>query len=151
MTFKSKRIIIVISEFNFKVTNGLLDGALKVFDENAGDRKLLDIIKVPGAFDIPSAAIKAIEKNNPDALITLGAVIKGETKHFEYISENCSRAVMDISLNYDMPVLFGVLTTENSKQALARSDKKNNKGAEVMEAALKMIDTFKKIEGESWL
>ncbi len=149
MTFKSKRIIIVISEFNFKVTNGLLDGALKVFDENAGDRKLLDIIKVPGAFDIPSAAIKAIEKNNPDALITLGAVIKGETKHFEYISENCSRAVMDISLNYDMPVLFGVLTTENSKQALARSDKKNNKGAEVMEAALKMIDTFKKIEGES--
>ena len=149
MTFKSKRIIIVISEFNFEVTNGLLDGALKVFDENAGDRKLLDIIKVPGAFDIPSAAIKAIEKNNPDALITLGAVIKGETKHFEYISENCSRAVMDISLNYDMPVLFGVLTTENSEQALARSDKKNNKGAEVMEAALKMIDTFKKIEGES--
>ena len=149
MTFKSKRIIIVISEFNFKVTNGLLEGALKVFDENDGDRKLLDIIKVPGAFDIPSAAIKAIEKNNPDALITLGAVIKGETKHFEYISENCSRAVMDISLNYDMPVLFGVLTTENSEQALARSDKKNNKGAEVMEAALKMIDTFKKIEGES--
>jgi len=149
MTFKSKRIIIVISEFNFKVTNGLLEGALKVFDENDGDRKLLDIIKVPGAFDIPSAAIKAIEKNNPDALITLGAVIKGETKHFEYISENCSRAVMDISLNYDMPVLFGVLTTENSEQALARSDKKNNKGAEVMEAALKMIDTFKKIESES--
>ena len=149
MTFKSKRIIIVISEFNFKVTNGLLEGALNVFDENDGDRKLLDIVKVPGAFDIPSAAIKAIEKNNPDALITLGAVIKGETKHFEYISENCSRAVMDISLNYDMPVLFGVLTTENSKQALARSDKKNNKGAEVMEAALKMIDTFKKIEGES--
>ena len=149
MTFKSKRIIIVISEFNFKVTNGLLEGALNVFDENDGDRKLLDIVKVPGAFDIPSAAIKAIEKNNPDALITLGAVIKGETKHFEYISENCSRAVMDISLNYDMPVLFGVLTTENSEQALARSDKKNNKGAEVMEAALKMIDTFKKIEGES--
>lgn len=149
MTFKSKRIIIVISEFNFKVTNGLLEGALKVFDENDGDRKLLDILKVPGAFDIPSVAIKAIEKNNPDAVITLGAVIKGETKHFEYISENCSRAVMDISLNYDMPVLFGVLTTENSDQALARSGKKNNKGAEVMEAALKMIDTFKKIEGES--
>ena len=62
MTFKSKRIIIVISEFNFKVTNGLLDGALKVFDENAGDRKLLDIIKVPGAFDIPSAAINSYYK-----------------------------------------------------------------------------------------
>ena len=149
MTFKSKRITIVMSEFNFKVTNGLLDGALKVFDDNDGDRKSLDIVRVPGAFDIPSAAIKAIEKNDPDAVVTLGAVIKGETKHFEYISENCSRAVMDISLNYDMPVLFGVLTTESSEQALARSDKENNKGAEVMEAALKMIDTFKKIEGES--
>ena len=149
MTFKSKKIIIVISEFNSRVTEGLLDGALDVFDENGGERNLLDVIKVPGAFDIPSAAVKAIEKKGPDAVITLGAVIKGETKHFEYISENCSRAIMDISLNYDIPVLFGVLTTEDTDQALARSGKKNNKGTEVMQAALKMIETFKNLEGQS--
>ena len=149
MTFKSKKIIIVISEFNSKVTEGLLDGALDVFDENGGERNLLDVIKVPGAFDIPSAVVKAIEKKGPDAVITLGAVIKGETKHFEYISENCSRAIMDISLNYDTPVLFGVLTTEDTDQALARSGKENNKGREVMQAAMKMIETFKNLEGQS--
>ena len=149
MTFKSTKVVIVMSEFNSNVTKGLLDGALDVFDKNSGDRDLLDVIKVPGAFDIPSAAVKAIEKINPDAVITLGAVIKGETKHFEYISDNCSRAIMDLSLNYDIPILFGVLTTTNAAQALARSGKENNKGEEVMEAALKMIETFKNLEGQS--
>ena len=149
MTFKSTKVVIVASEFNSKVTEGLLSGALDVFDENGGERNLLDVIKVPGAFDIPSAVVKAIEKKGPDAVITLGAVIKGETKHFEYISENCSRAIMDISLNYDTPVLFGVLTTEDTDQALARSGKENNKGREVMQAAMKMIETFKNLEGQS--
>ena len=97
MTFKSTKVVIVASEFNSKVTEGLLNGALDVFYKNGGDRDLLDVIKVPGAFDIPSAAVKAIEKISPDAVITLGAVIKGETKHFEYISDNCSRAIMDLS------------------------------------------------------
>ena len=149
MTFKSTKVVIVASEFNSKVTEGLLNGALDVFYKNGGDRDLLDVIKVPGAFDIPSAAVKAIEKIRPDAVVTLGAVIKGETKHFEYISDNCSRAIMDLSLNYDIPILFGVLTTTDAAQALARSGKENNKGAEVMEAALKMIETFKNLEGQS--
>ena len=149
MTFKSTKVVIVASEFNSKVTEGLLNGALDVFYKNGGDRDLLDVIKVPGAFDIPSAAVKAIEKIRPDAVVTLGAVIKGETKHFEYISDNCSRAIMDLSLNYDIPILFGVLTTTDAAQALARSGKENNKGAEVMEATLKMIETFKNLEGQS--
>ena len=85
---------------------------------------------------------------NPDAIVTLGAVIKGETKHFDFIASECTRAIQDLTLKFDFPIMFGVLTTKNVKQAIDRSTK-NNKGYEVMNSAFKMIKTFKEIKSFS--
>ena len=108
----------------------------------------LKVIKVPGAFEI-AGAVKQVAKNiSPDAIVTLGSVIKGETRHFEFISAECTRALQQLTLEFDIPIVFGVLTTENVKQALERSTKKD-KGYEVMESAFSMIDTFKEIKKSS--
>ena len=146
MSNKKHNIIIVISEFNKTITDGLLDGAKQAFDDNNG--KDLTIIKVPGAFEIPATAKLAALKLNPDAIVTLGAVIKGETKHFDFISMECTRAIQDLTLEFDIPIMFGVLTTENLEQAIERSTS-NNKGYEVMDAGFKMIETFKEIKSSS--
>ena len=146
MSNKKHNIIIVISEFNKTITDGLLDGAKQAFDDNNG--KDLTIIKVPGAFEIPATAKLAALKLNSDAIVTLGAVIKGETKHFDFISMECTRAIQDLTLEFDIPIMFGVLTTENLEQAIERSTS-NNKGYEVMDAAFKMIKTFKDIKSSS--
>lgn len=139
-------IAVVVSEFNKPVTDSLLDGAQRAFDDCNGEK--LSIIKVPGAFEIPATAKKVAESIKPDAIVTLGAVIKGETKHFDFISAECTRAIQSLTLEFDIPIIFGVLTTENSKQALERSGKKD-KGYEVMESAFQMIETFKDIEASS--
>jgi len=139
-------IVVVISEFNKPVTDGLLDGAKRAFNDYNG--KELSVIKVPGAFEIPSTTKKVAESIKPDAIVTLGAVIKGETRHFDFISAECTRAIQNLTLEFEIPIIFGVLTTENSKQALERSGKKD-KGYEVMESAFKMIETFKDIEVSS--
>ena len=135
---KNKRydIIIVMSEFNGSITDGLLGGAKEAFNNNNG--KSLTIIKVPGAFEIPSTTKKVASKLKPDAIVTLGAIIKGETKHFDFISAECTRAIQNLTLEFDIPIMFGVLTTENLDQAIERSTT-NNKGYEVMDAAFKML------------
>ena len=143
MSNTNYHIAIVISEFNKIVTDGLLKGAKEAFNKNNG--KELSVIKVPGAFEIPATTKKVASQLNPDAIVTLGAIIKGETKHFDFISTECSRAIQELTLELDIPIMFGVLTTENSDQAIERSTK-NNKGYEVMDAAFKMIKTFKDIE-----
>ena len=136
-------IAIVISEFNKSVTDQLLDGATRAFhDENGGE---LTVISVPGAFEIPATAKKIAKKIKPDAIVTLGAIIRGETKHFDFISKECTRAIQDLTLEFDIPIIFGVLTTENAGQAFDRSGKKD-KGYEVMKSAFQMIETFKEIK-----
>ena len=142
---KNKRfnIVVVLSEFNRAITDGLLSGAKKAFEDNNG--KSLKIIRVPGAFEIPAAVKKVANTLNPDAIVTLGAVIKGETKHFDFIASECTRAIQDLTLKFDFPIMFGVLTTKNKQQAITRSTK-SNKGYEVMESAFKMIHIFKEID-----
>ena len=139
-------IVIVVSEFNKPVTDGLLDGAKRAFKDCNGEK--LSIIKVPGAFEIPATTKMVAKTIRPDAIVTLGAVIKGETKHFDFIASECTRAIQDLTLLFDIPIIFGVLTTENAEQALERSEKKD-KGYEVMESAFKMIQTFKDIKASS--
>ena len=145
---KNKRynIIIVMSEFNGTITDGLLRGAKEAFNDNNG--KTLTIIKVPGAFEIPATIKKVASKLKPDAIVTLGAIIKGETKHFDFISAECTRAIQNLTLEFDMPIMFGVLTTENVNQAIERSTI-NNKGHEVMDAAFKMIKVVEDINLEN--
>ena len=143
MKNKKFNIVVVLSEFNNAVTEGLLSGAKKAFEDNNG--KSLKIFRVPGAFEIPAAVEKVANTLNPDAIVTLGAVIKGETKHFDFIASECTRAIQDLTLKFDFPIMFGVLTTKNKQQAITRSTK-TNKGYEVMESAFKMIHIFKEID-----
>ena len=146
MSERKYNVSIVISQFNKKIIDGLLSGAKSAFEANNG--KELTIYRVPGAFEIPSVTKKVAIETKPDAVVTLGAIIKGETQHFEYISSACTNGILDLSLKLELPILFGVLTTETLNQAIDRSTT-NNKGYEVMDAAFNMIKVFKDIESSS--
>lgn len=141
------RIAIVASNFNKEVTDGLIDGALNCYKSNFGNELNLNFVyKVPGAFEVPSFVNQLLNNCNIkfDAIITLGCVIKGETAHFEYISESVTKQIMKLSLNKNnIPVLYGILTTYNYQQALDRIKNDNsNKGYEVMSAAIMMVNQF---------
>jgi 6,7-dimethyl-8-ribityllumazine synthase len=133
-------IAVIVSDFNKEITGGLLNGALKVLKENGLDDKKIKIYRCPGAFEIPFIAKKICKTKNYSAVICLGAVIKGETAHFEYISYAVTKGILQINLQFDIPVIFGVLTCYSEKQAIERSsDNSENKGAEAAMAALDMI------------
>ncbi len=140
MKNKKTKIAIVVSSFNQEVTGGLLNGALKELQQNGIGEKSVKVIHTPGAFEIPLIAKKLCRSKKYDAVVCLGAVIKGETAHFEYISYAVTRGIMQLNLDYDIPVIFGVLTCYTDEQAVKRSsDDENNKGAEAAKAALEMI------------
>jgi 6,7-dimethyl-8-ribityllumazine synthase len=134
------KIAVVVSRFNDDVTNGLLQGAMESLLENKVKEKNIKIIRVPGAFEIPLACQKLAMTKKYDGIIALGCIIKGETDHYYYISNEVSRGIMRIMLEYSIPIGFGVLTTTNLKEAKDRSGKKGNKGTEAAEAVLKMTE-----------
>ena len=130
-----KKILIVISNYYKEIGKNLLKGSIKELNINKID---YDILYAPGCFEIPFLISKNI--NVYDGFIALGCVIKGETYHFNLISNECARKIMDISNNYLKPIGFGVLTCENFKQALIRSDiRKKNKGKEAANACVKLL------------
>ena len=138
------RFGIVVSRFNDFVTSKLLDGALSIFKEQRADD--VEVVRVPGAFEIPQAAKKLCSTRGFDAIVCLGAVIKGGTPHFEYISTETSRGINQVGLEFNIPVLFGVLTTNDLEQAVARSGPdSSNKGREVALAAVEMANLYRKI------
>lgn len=141
------KIGIVAGRFNELITSKLIGGATdmlkrhEVLDEN------IDIAWVPGAFEIPLVAKKMISTKKYDAIITLGAVIKGATPHFDYVCAEVSKGIAQLSLQYEIPVMFGVLTTNNIEEAIERAGTKaGNKGADVALGALEMINLIKSIE-----
>ena len=128
-------IAVITSEFNKEIVNGLLDGCKKSLKGHD-----LDIIKVPGAFELPSTAQQCVDSNKYLAVITLGCVIKGETDHYDYICQAVSIGVMNVSIESNIPILFGVLKCQNSQLAFERSrDNDFNKGFEVGNAAKKLL------------
>ena len=140
------RFGVVVSRFNDFITSNLLTGALDVFSQYGVDEDDLKVLKVPGAFEIPQAAKKLCSTGNFDAIVCLGAVIRGETSHFDYICAEASRGVGQVGLEFNVPVLFGVLTTENLEQAVARSGSgSSNKGRETALAAIEMATLYKKL------
>ena len=144
------KIAIIASNFNKQITDGLIEGALKCYESSYNKKLNLDhVYVVPGAFEIPSFINKLFNSNIKfDAIVTLGCVIKGETAHFEYISQSVTQKIMDLSLNNkNIPILYGILTTYNYDQALNRTkDDKSNKGYEVMGAAVEMINKFSNLD-----
>ncbi len=140
------RVGVVVSRFNEFITGNLLTGALEVLSQYGVDDGDLKVIKVPGAFELPQAAKKLCSTGSFDAVICLGAVIRGDTSHFDYICAETSRGIGQVGLEFNVPVLFGVLTTENVDQAVARSEAGfSNKGREAAMAAIEMATLYKKL------
>tara|TARA_B100000674_G_scaffold378285_1_gene320865 strand:+ start:78 stop:506 length:429 start_codon:yes stop_codon:yes gene_type:complete len=136
---KNKNIYIVASTFYEELIDQMIQGAIK---EN-NDMNDLNIIKVPGAFEIPGMINCIIENQNPDLILALGVLIKGESDHFEYISSSVSNSISHLSISNNIPIIFGVLTVHNMEQAIERAylDKKN-KGGEAMKTGLKMLKLY---------
>jgi 6,7-dimethyl-8-ribityllumazine synthase len=133
------RVAIVVARFNRAVTESLLDGALECLREHGVADDAIDVLRVPGAFEITVAAEQCAASGRYAALICLGAVVRGETPHFEFISREVSRGVNDVACRHRIPVAFGVLTTDNMEQALARAGEGHgNKGYEAAVTALEM-------------
>ena len=140
------KIVIVASNFNEEITSSLINGALRCYKDVYNNELNSDYIyRVPGAFEIPSFINRLLDNIKVDAVVTLGCVIKGETAHFEYISKTVTDQIMNLSIhnNQNIPVIYGVLTTLDYQQALARTKQdKSNKGYEVMDSAIYMINQF---------
>ena len=134
-------IAIAVSEFNAEVSAGLLTGCQAALMESGIPEYDLDVTRVPGVFELPAAASRLSQQPGVQAVITLGAVIRGETDHYHYISEAVTRGLMQVTLRSPVPVLFGVLTCQNVELARARSEPtgRRNKGYEVGMAAVTMI------------
>tara|TARA_B100001250_G_C19728090_1_gene757054 strand:+ start:624 stop:1040 length:417 start_codon:yes stop_codon:yes gene_type:complete len=135
-------IAIVKSEFNSKITNGLLSGCLDALKNQGFKDKDIYLKKVPGAFEIPAMVKKVIKKINPKIVITLGCVIKGETDHYHYICNAVSNGVMNLTLEFKTPILFGVLTCQNAQLAYNRSGENmdKNKGYELGNSVKLLLD-----------
>lgn len=143
---KNLHIAIIQSKFNESIGERLLAGALSCLRENGIDEKEILVVKVPGAFEIPLIAEKLAKQKKYNAIICLGAVIKGETAHFEYISKAATNGILQTGLKHNTPVIFGVLTAYTEEQAEARAgEKENNKGWEAAEAAIEMANLVKKL------
>ena len=143
---KGLRIGIVAGRFNEFITSKLVGGAVDALKRNDVNDEDIDIAWVPGAFEIPLITKKMAESKKYDAILTLGAVIKGAKPHFDYVCAEVSKGVAQISLQTGLPVMFGVLTTNNIEEAIERAGTKaGNKGADVAFGALEMIDLIKNI------
>lgn len=147
------KVAIIVSKFNEPITGNLLKGALKALEDNGVPEMNAEVFYVPGAFEIPVVLKKLCRVNSGkkifDGIITIGCVIKGETAHFEYICENVSRSISEISCEFEMPTGFCVLTCHTPEQAFDRSgtppDAENNKGYESSLAVLDMINLLNSI------
>lgn len=137
------KIAVVVSQFNKDITEKMLLGALGVLKLNKVKDENINVVKVPGSFEIPLACQRLAQTKKYDGIVALGCVIKGGTDHYYYIAGEASRGVMDVMLKYNIPIGFGIITTNNLKQAVARSSGKRNKGAEAAEAVLEIIKIFK--------
>jgi len=141
------RFAIISARFNDFVVRQLIDGTLECLKKHECQDENIEHFIVPGAFEIPLTADRVIQTKKFDAVICLGAVIRGETPHFEYVSSAVSRGIAEVSLKYGVPVIFGVLTTDTIEQAMERAGTRaGNKGGEFALAAIEMADLLKKIK-----
>ncbi len=140
----NEKFCIIISRFNDFIGSKLLSGAIDELKRHGVSEDNIDIVKVPGAFEIPLASLKFAKSGKYNAIITLGAIIKGATAHFDYVSAELSKGIASVSLQTGIPVIFGVLTTDNIEQAIERAGTKaGNKGADAAKAAIEMSNLLK--------
>ena len=144
---KSKKVAIINARFNHFITDRLVEGAQDVYARHGGDPKDLDLILVPGAFEIPFALDKALASGKYDAICCLGAVIRGATPHFDYVSAEATKGVASVTLKHGKPTTFGVLTVDSIEQAIERAGTKaGNKGGEAMAGLIELINLYSVLE-----
>jgi 6,7-dimethyl-8-ribityllumazine synthase len=142
----NKKIVVVVSRFNEFITERLLEGCLEELSRQGVGDKAVRVFRVPGAVELPLVALKAARQKSTAAVICLGAVIRGETIHFELVSEMAAFGIGRVALDTGKPVIFGVITTETVDQAYKRSDRKgSHKGRDAAQAALEMLATLAQV------
>ena len=142
----SKKVAIISSRFNHIITDRLVEGAKDAFLRHGGKDENLSLILVPGAFEIPFALQKVLESKKFDAVCCVGAVIRGSTPHFDYVSAETTKGIANVTLKYNMPVTFGVLTTDTIEQAIERAGSKaGNKGFEAMSGLIKLLSLYENL------
>ena len=141
------KVGIIVARFNEFITSKLLSGALDTLTRHEVKEENIQVAWVPGAFEIPLIASKMAESGKYDAVICLGAVIRGSTSHYDYVCSEVSKGIASVSLKSGIPVMFGVLTTENIEQAIERAGSKaGNKGSECAQGAIEMINLIREIQ-----
>ncbi len=146
LTAKNMKIAIVVARFNEFITSKLLSGCIDCLIRHEAADEDLTVAWVPGAFEIPMVAKKLAESGKYDAVICLGAVIRGATPHFDYVCAEASKGIAQVSMQTGVPVAFGVLTTENIQQAVERAGTKaGNKGVDCAMTAMEMVNLFKEM------
>jgi 6,7-dimethyl-8-ribityllumazine synthase len=144
---KSKKVAIINARFNHFITDRLVEGAKDVYARHGGNTEDLDLILVPGAFEIPFALDKALESGKYDAVCCLGAVIRGATPHFDYVSAEATKGVASATMKHRKPVTYGVLTVNSIEQAIERAGTKaGNKGGEAMAGLIEMMNLYTELE-----
>jgi 6,7-dimethyl-8-ribityllumazine synthase len=144
------RFAIVVSRFNSFITERLLAGAMDALTRTGADPEAIDIIKVPGSWEVPLAAAAAARTNRYDALICLSAIIQGETPHFEYIAAEAAKGIAQVSAAHTIPIAFGVLTTNTLEQAIDRAGAKSgNKGFDAAMTAVEMADLLRQLRSHA--
>ena len=147
LTAQDQHIIIVISEFNVKITERLLKGSIDAYLHYDGLKKNLTVFRVPGAFEIPGTIQQILHHHQPHAIVALGSVIRGETPHFDIVAGESAHGISQLSRKMDIPIINGILTTDNVDQAMKRSKSGGrNKGWDAMETALKTISVYRDIQ-----
>jgi 6,7-dimethyl-8-ribityllumazine synthase len=140
------KFALVVSRFNSFITERLLEGALDCLRRQGVDEESLTVVRVPGAWEIPLVARRLVQTRAHDAVICLGAVIRGSTPHFDYVAAEVSKGIAQVSLESGVPIAFGILTTENLEQAIERAGSKaGNKGFAAAEAAIEMVNLLKEL------
>ncbi len=141
------RVAVIVSRFNDFICSRLVDGAMDALIRHGASENKIVLVKVPGAFEMPLAAKKLAESGKYDAVICLGAVIRGATPHFDYVAAEVSKGIASVALESGIPVTFGVLTTDTLEQAIERAGSKSgNKGYEAAMAAVEMANLFKELK-----
>lgn len=144
---RDARIALLVSRFNGFVVESLLAGAIDTLTRHGADERDLHIVRVPGAYEMPLVAQRLAASKRFDAIIALGAVIRGGTPHFEYVAGECTRGLSSVSIQHDIPIAFGVLTVDTIEQAIERAGTKaGNKGGEAAMSAIEMINLLRQLD-----
>jgi 6,7-dimethyl-8-ribityllumazine synthase len=147
LTVQGAQFCLVVSRFNGYIVESLLKGAIDTLKRHGADDNDLQVVYVPGAFEMPLAVQRIAAKKQFDAIIALGAVIRGGTPHFEYVAGECTKGLATVSLQHDVPVAFGVLTVDTIEQAIERAGTKaGNKGAEAAMSAIEMVNLLRGLD-----